>query len=156
MNILVAPSGFKESLSPEEVADCIAEGVAVVLPEANISKVPLVDGGEGFANTLVNVTGGALFDVVVTGPVGQPVKAQYGILGGAGPKTAVLEMASASGLRLVPEGLRDPLKTTTYGVGELIKAALDAEVELITDRLRGLRHDRWRRRHGASAWRSFA
>lgn len=131
LNILVAPSGFKENLSPEQVADCIEEGILRALPGARVQKLPLVDGGEGFSKTLVEATGGTIYEVFVTGPVGQPVKAHYGILGGAGIRTAVLEMASAAGLRLVPEGLRDPLCTTTYGVGELIKAALDADVERI-------------------------
>jgi glycerate kinase len=126
MNILIAPSGFKESLSPEEVSDCIEVGVLRVLPDAQILKAPLVDGGEGFTNTLVRVTEGRLFEVKVTGPVGQPVLANFGILGGSGPKTGILEMAAAAGLRLVPKGMRNPLETTTYGVGELIKAALDA------------------------------
>lgn len=131
MNILIAPSGFKESLSPEEVADCIEEGILRVLPDAQIVKAPLVDGGEGFTKTLVRLTGGKVFDEIVTGPVGEPVRAHWGLLGGAGPKTAILEMASAAGLRLVPEGLRNPLETTTFGVGELIKIALDDDVERI-------------------------
>ena len=131
LNVLIAPSGFKENLSPERVADCIEEGVRRALPDANIQKAPLVDGGEGFTKTLVAATGGTLHNLTVTGPVGQPVEASYGILGGAGSRTAVLEMASAAGLRLVPEGLRNPLNTTTYGVGELIKAALDAGIERI-------------------------
>jgi glycerate 2-kinase len=131
INVLIAPSGFKESLSAEEVADCIEEGVLRVLPNANIQKTPLIDGGEGFTRTLVDVTGGTLHMVRVTGPVGQPVEAYYGILGGTERKTAVMEMASAAGLRLVPEALRNPLCTTTYGVGELIKAGLEAGVERI-------------------------
>ena len=131
MKVLIAPSGFKESLSAEEAADCIEEGVLRVLPYANIQKTPLIDGGEGFTKTLVNITGGTLHMVRVTGPVGQPVEAYYGILGGAGQKTAVMEMASAAGLRLVPEALRNPLFTTTYGVGELIKASLEADVDRV-------------------------
>ncbi len=131
MNILIAPSGFKEGLSPEEVADCIEQGILRVLPDARIFKAPLVDGGEGFTNTLINVTGGKSYHVAVTGPVGEPVQASWGILGGSGPKTAVMEMASAAGLRLGPEALRNPLYTTTYGVGELIKHALDAGTERI-------------------------
>ena len=131
INVLIAPSGFKESLSAEVVADCIGEGVLRVLPDANIQKTPLIDGGEGFTKTLVDITGGTLHMVRVTGPVGQPVEAYYGILGGAGQKTAVMEMASAAGLRLVPEALRNPLFTTTYGVGELIKASLEAGVDRI-------------------------
>ena len=126
INVLIAPSGFKESLSPEEVADCIEKGILRALPEANVLKAPLVDGGEGFTRTLVHVTGGTLHAVKVTGPVGQKVEAHYGFLGGESPRTAVLEIASAAGLRLVPRNARDPLKTTTYGVGELIKAALAA------------------------------
>lgn len=126
VNVLIAPSGFKESLSSEEVAHCIEKGILRALPDANVLKAPLVDGGEGFAKTLVHVTGGTLHAVKVTGPVGREVEAHYGFLGGESPKTAVLEIASAAGLRLVPRDARDPLKTTTYGVGELIKAALDA------------------------------
>jgi glycerate kinase len=131
LNILIAPSGFKEGLEPDEVADCIELGVLRALPDAKIQKVPLVDGGEGFTKSLVKITGGALHTVTVTGPVGRPVEAWFGILGRPGPKTAVMEMASAAGLRLVPPELRDPLKTTTYGVGELIKAALDTGAERI-------------------------
>ena len=126
INILIAPSGFKESIGPEEVADCIAAGILHAMPEAKVHKAPLVDGGEGFAKALVRATHGTLYTVKVTGPIGQEVEAHYGFLGGEGPKTAVLEIASAAGLRLVPRDERDPLKTTTYGVGMLIKAALDA------------------------------
>jgi len=131
LNILIAPSGFKEGLEPDEVADCIELGVLRALPDANIQKVPLVDGGEGFTKALVKITGGTLDTVSVTGPVGRPVEAWFGFLGRPGPKTAVMEMAAAAGLRLVPKELRDPLKTTTYGLGELIKAALDAGAERI-------------------------
>ncbi len=131
LRILIAPSGFKESLAADEVADCIANGVLRAIPDAKIQKAPLVDGGEGFAKALVAATGGSLHPVTVTGPVGEPVEAHYGLLGGTDTKTAVLEMAAAAGLRLVPRDARDPLKTTTYGVGELIKAALDAGVERI-------------------------
>ncbi len=131
LHVLIAPSGFKESLSAEEVAECIEEGVLRVLPDANIQKTPLIDGGEGFTKTLVDITRGTFHKVRVTGPVGQSVEACYGILGGSGPRTAVMEMASAAGLRLVPEALRNPLCTTTYGVGELIKAGLEAKVERI-------------------------
>jgi len=131
MNILIAPSGFKESLSSEEVADCIEDGILRALPDAQIVKVPLVDGGEGFTKTLVQLTGGKIFNEIVTGPVGEPVRAHWGLLGGAGPKTAIMEMASAAGLRLVPEGMRNPLDTTTFGVGELIKVALDDGVARI-------------------------
>ncbi|MCL1469933.1 glycerate kinase [Argonema antarcticum] len=129
LRILIAPSGFKESLEADEVADCIAQGIQRVLPDAKIEKAPLVDGGEGFTKALVTATGGTLHHLTVTGPVGGPVKSHFGFLGGTGAKTAVLEMAAAAGLRLVPRSVRDPLVTTTYGVGELIKAALDAGAE---------------------------
>ena len=129
LRILIAPSGFKESLDADEVADCIASGILRVLPDAKIQKAPLVDGGEGFTKALVGVTGGTLHEVNVTGPVGQPVRSHFGFLGGTDTKTALVEMAAAAGLRLVPRNVRDPLVTTTYGVGELIKAALDAGAE---------------------------
>ncbi len=131
LNVVVAPAGFKESLSADEVADCIEEGIRRVVPDANVQKAPMIDGGEGFAKILVRITGGTLHETTVTGPVGQRVNAHFGILGGTGPRTAVIEMASAAGLRHVPEDMRDPLRTTTYGVGELIKAALDAGVARI-------------------------
>ena len=131
LNILIAPSGFKESLDADQVADCIAAGINKVLPDAHTIKAPLVDGGEGFTKALVEATGGSLHPVQVIGPVGQNIDAYYGLLGGTNYKTAVVEMAAASDLRHVPAKLRNPLITTTYGVGQLIKAALDAGVERI-------------------------
>ena len=129
LTILIAPSGFKESLSAEEVADCIETGLLRAAPQMRVLKAPLVDGGEGFTKTLVAVTDGSLHEVTVTGPTNQPVKAYFGFLGGEEPRTAVLEMAAAAGLRLVPRDARNPLATTTYGVGELIRATLDAGAE---------------------------
>ncbi len=129
LRVLIAPSGFKESLSAEEAAAAMAEGVRRAAPEAEITQAPLVDGGEGYSEALVGATGGELKKLQVTGPVGDKVDSHFGILGGdenAGGRTAALEMAAAAGLRLVPKDKRDPLQTTTYGVGELIKAALDA------------------------------
>lgn len=133
MNILIAPSGFKESLDSEEVADRIEAGLLGVWPQARVAKLPMADGGEGFARTLIGATGGELRSATVTGPVGDPVRAQYGFPGARspGPRTAVLEMAAAAGLRLVPREVRDPSGTTTYGVGELIRAALDDGAERI-------------------------
>jgi glycerate 2-kinase len=131
LNILIAPSGFKESLDAKEVADCIATGILKVLPDASICKAPLVDGGEGFTKALVGATNGTLHSLKVTGSVGKPVDSHFGLLGGKDGKTAVLEMAAAAGLRLVPSDMRNPLTTTTYGVGELIKAALDTGAERI-------------------------
>lgn len=143
LRVLIAPSGFKESLSADEAAAAIAEGVRRAVPDAKITEAPLVDGGEGFSETLVAVTNGELKKLKVTGPTGDKVDSHFGILGTDGDvnklydnangddkksdegQTAVLEMAAAAGLRLVPKDKRDPLETTTYGVGELIKAALD-------------------------------
>ncbi|MFD7660168.1 glycerate kinase [Actinosynnema sp. NPDC059797] len=124
MRIVVAPSGFKESLGAEAAADAIATGVRRVVPTAEVDLVPLVDGGEGSAAALAGLTGGRLVDAVVTGPVGQPVRAHFAVLGDG--RTAVVEMAAAAGLRLVPQDLRDPGRTTSRGVGELVLAALDA------------------------------
>lgn len=122
--ILVAPSGFKESLTAEQTAAAIAEGVARVLPDARIDSLPLVDGGEGTAATLASATGGRLTPLPATGPVGQPVDTHLGWLGD-GSGTAVVELAAVAGLALVPRDGRDPGSTTTFGVGELIRAALD-------------------------------
>ncbi len=126
LRVLIAPSGFKESLSAEEAADEIERGVLRALPGARVLKAPMADGGEGFTQALVHATGGTLHPKRVTGPVGQPVEGFFGFLGGAGPRTAVVEMAAAAGLRLVPRDQRNPLLTTSRGVGELIRAALDA------------------------------
>ena len=132
LRVVIAPSGFKESLSAEEAAAAIAAGVRNAYPQAEIVELPLVDGGEGFTTALVSATRGTLHRLQVTGPIGEPVDSHFGILGGNGEvRTAVLEMAAAAGLRLVPKEQRDPLRTTTYGVGELIKAALDADARRI-------------------------
>ncbi|ATE56014.1 glycerate kinase family protein [Actinosynnema pretiosum] len=124
MRIVVAPSGFKESLGAEAAADAIATGVRRVVPDADVDRVPLVDGGEGSAAALASATGGHLVDTTVTGPVGLPVHSHFAVLGDG--RTAVVEMAAAAGLRLVPAHRRDPGLTTSRGVGELISAALDA------------------------------
>ncbi|MFI6094306.1 glycerate kinase [Lentzea sp. NPDC051213] len=131
MRFLVAPSGFKESLDACAVADAIAQGIYRVVPGAVVDKVPLVDGGEGSAKALAEATEGTLVPVLVTGPTGEPVPSHFALLGGPGPRTAVVEMAAAAGLRLVPKDHRDPARTTTYGVGELIRAALDHGVDRI-------------------------
>ncbi|QNG36399.1 glycerate kinase [Geodermatophilaceae bacterium NBWT11] len=123
--VLIAPSGFKESLDTGEVAAAIAVGVRRVLPDAVIDRMPLVDGGEGSAAALAATTGGSVVPVEVTGPVGDPVRAHVAVLGGAATGTAVIDMASAAGLSLVPADRRDPTRTTTAGVGELLRAALD-------------------------------
>lgn len=129
--ILIAPSGFKESLSAEVVAQAIASGVRRVIPGVQVDEFPVPDGGEGTAAALATATGGELVPLTVTGPVGAPVAAHWARLGGHARGTAVVEMASAAGLRLVPRDRRDPGETTTRGVGELIAAALDDGAERI-------------------------
>lgn len=131
ITVLVAPSGFKESLSVKEVTEAIAQGVSRAMPEARVLKAPMVDGGEGTVEALVDATAGTMHRLQVTGPVGRLVDSFFGILGGAGAKTAVVEMAAAAGLSLVPRDMRDPTRTTSFGVGQLIAAALDQGVERI-------------------------
>jgi len=131
VKVVVAPDSFKESLSAREAAEAIAAGlcdawsaVGVRGEELEIVRVPMADGGEGTVETILAAIGGKLHEIEVTGPLGEPVEASFGL--SADGRTAVIEMASAAGLHLVPAERRDPTKTTTYGVGELIKAALDA------------------------------
>lgn len=123
MKIVIAPDSFKDSLTAIEVSDAIEQGAREIFPEAKIVKILMADGGDGTVQCLVNATGGVILRKKVTGPLGDEVLASYGILGDM--KTAVIEMAEASGLTLVPENKRNPLITTTYGTGQLIKAALD-------------------------------
>ncbi len=123
MHIVVAPQSLKGSLTAEGVGQAIASGVRAVYPEASIDVVPVADGGEGTVQALVNATGGEVLWRTVTGPLGDPVRVFFGILGDG--KTATIEMAACAGLPLVPQDRRDPRITTTYGVGELILAALE-------------------------------
>jgi glycerate kinase len=135
MRIVVCPSGFKGSIEPDVAADCIEAGILAAEPNASVHKVPLVDGGEGFTRALVAATGGEICPVTVTGPIGKPISSFFGLLGksSANPQltTAVVEMAAAAGLSLVPSHCRNPELTTTYGVGQLISAAMDAGAERI-------------------------
>jgi len=123
MRIVVAPQSLKGSLTAAAAGQAIAQGIQAVYPEAEIAVVPVADGGEGTVQALVDATGGEMVWQTVTGPLGEPVTAFFGLLGDG--QTAVIEMASAAGLPLVPPTRRDPRVTTTYGVGELILAALD-------------------------------
>lgn len=123
MKIVIAPDSFKGSMSAREASLAIQRGIKKVLPEAETVLVPIGDGGEGTMDSLVAVTNGRKVEVTVTGPLREPVQAAYGILGDR--QTCIIEMASASGLCLVPPDLRNPMITTTYGTGELIKKALD-------------------------------
>lgn len=120
--IVVAPSGFKECLDAEQVADAIQAGIRRVIPGSVVDTVPLIDGGEGSARLLARATGGTLVPVTVTGPVGDPVAAHFALLD---EDTAFVEMAAAAGLSLIPPSRRDPGRTTSRGVGELIRAALE-------------------------------
>lgn len=122
MKIVIAPDSFKESLTAKEVAELIEEGIKRVFPRAEVVKVPLSDGGEGTVEALIEARGGEFVHKKVTSPLGEKIEAYFGIL--ADGITAVIEMAQASGLPLVPEEKRNPLIATTYGTGELIKEAL--------------------------------
>ncbi|MCM3121649.1 MULTISPECIES: glycerate kinase [Bacillaceae] len=129
MKIVIAPDSFKESLTALEAASAIEAGMRKILPEASFVKVPMADGGEGTVQSLVDATKGKIISKTVTGPLGEPVKAFFGLSGDG--KTAIIEMAAASGLHLVSREKRNPLVTTTRGTGELISAALDFGVEKI-------------------------
>jgi glycerate kinase len=125
------PSGFKECLDAEEVALAMERGVRRFDQSINMEVIPMIDGGEGFAKTIVNMKDGELISKNVTGPVGKKIKSYFGIFVENDKRTAVIEMAAVSGLKLVPRNQRNPLKTTTYGVGELILSALDIGVDNI-------------------------
>ena len=127
MKIVIAPDSFKESMTALEAATAIKMGFDKVLPNAEYIKVPMADGGEGTVQSLVDATNGRIIYETVTGPLGDPVDAFYGLTGDG--KTAVIEMAAASGLHLVSEEKRNPLKTTTKGTGELIRKALNKGVK---------------------------
>jgi glycerate 2-kinase len=118
MKIILAPDSFKENLTSLQVAAALEKGVKRVLPRAKCIKVPMADGGEGTVQSLVDATGGKFIRKSVTGPAGNRVLARYGML--ADGETAVIEMAEASGLPLVSGKQKNPLKTTTYGTGELM------------------------------------
>ena len=123
MKIVIAIDSFKESLTSLQAGRTVAAAARQVFPNAKITVLPLADGGEGTVDAVVDSLHGEKRRVRVIGPLGKPVNALYGILENG--RTAVVEMASAAGLALVPEEQRNPLYTTTYGVGELIRDALD-------------------------------
>ena len=129
MKIVIAPDSFKENLTSLEVASELEAGLRRVWPDAQYVKVPMADGGEGTVQSLVDATGGRIVKCAVTGPLGQKVLASYGLLGDG--RTAVIEMAEASGLPLVPKAERDPLRATTFGTGELVADAINRGVEEI-------------------------
>ncbi len=123
MRIVIAPDSYKGSVSAVGVANAMELGIRRVFPDARVFKMPIADGGEGTVEALVTSTDGQYCYEPVIGPLGEQVSARWGISGPA--ETAVIEMAAASGLPLVPEKRRDPRITTSYGTGQLIKAALD-------------------------------
>lgn len=124
MKIIISPDSFKGSLSARQVSEAIRDGVLRALPDAEAVLIPLADGGEGTVEALVTATGGRMVHTPATDPLGRPIESFFGILGDG--ETAVIEMAAASGLPLVLPDLRNPMLTTSYGTGELIRAALDA------------------------------
>ncbi len=129
IKILIAPDSFKHSLSSLEAANSISTGIQKILEEVEIILSPVADGGEGTVQALIDATDGILEKTRVHDPLMRMITASYGILGDG--KTAVIEMASASGIELLKPEERDPLKTTTYGTGELIRHALDNECSRI-------------------------
>ena len=129
MKIVIAPDSFKGTLTAMEVAENIELGIRRVVAKAEINKVPMADGGEGTVQALVDAHNGSKITKKVTGPLGKTIEAEFGLL--ESQKTAVLEMASASGLPLISEDKRNPMITTTYGTGELIAEALEYDVEKV-------------------------
>ncbi|MBT0517811.1 glycerate kinase [Morganella morganii] len=129
MKIVIAPDSFKESLTALQVADAVEAGFRTVFPDAQYIKLPMADGGEGTVVSIIEATQGTLKETEVTAPLGNKVTGFYGLSGDG--KTAIIEMAAASGLHLVPPAQRDPRVTTTFGTGELILAALDDGAEKI-------------------------
>ncbi|WP_455825224.1 glycerate kinase [Pseudomonas graminis] len=129
MKIIIAPDSFKDSLSAEGVAQAIAEGLALVWPDAQLVQCPMADGGEGTVDAVLAACNGELRRQAVRGPLGDTVEARWGWL--ADSHTAIIEMAEASGLQLVPPAQRDACSSSTFGTGELIRAALDLGAERI-------------------------
>jgi len=125
MKIIIAPDSFKENLTSPEVCHFIEAGIIRADKDAIIHKIPLADGGEGTARIITQTAGGCLSKTVVTGPFGGKVEAEFGLINNG--NTAVLDMASASGIELAAQGELNPMKATSYGTGELIKAALETD-----------------------------
>jgi len=125
LKFMIASDKFKNSMTASEATECIKRGILSVLPGSEILQFPLSDGGEGLVDALLSRSGGRIIKTVVTGPLNSPVESHWAILDDG--DTAVVEMAAASGLTLLPKEKRNPLETTTYGTGELIKAVLDQQ-----------------------------
>ncbi|HCJ8544362.1 TPA: glycerate kinase [Escherichia coli] len=129
MKIVIAPDSFKESLSAEKCCQAIKAGFSTLFPDANYICLPIADGGEGTVDAMVAATGGNIVTLEVCGPMGEKVNAFYGLTGDG--KTAVIEMAAASGLMLVAPEKRNPLLASSFGTGELIRHALDNDIRHI-------------------------
>jgi glycerate kinase len=127
--ILLAPDSFKESMTAREACEAMERGIKKANSSITCIKVPMGDGGEGTLQALIDATRGSIYNTKVVGPLGKEVEAVYGILGDG--ETGIIEMASASGIHLVPLEKRNPLKTTSFGTGQLIKACLDRGVKKI-------------------------
>jgi glycerate kinase len=125
LTVVIAPSAFKGSLAARDVAEALAAGVRRVWPDARVELLPVSDGGEEWVQSMVSATAGSFVEVEVRGPLDEPVTARYGLIDSEGVMTAVIEMAAASGLTLVPRDRRDPRRASTYGTGELLLDALD-------------------------------
>ncbi|MFT9178788.1 MAG: glycerate kinase [Zymomonas mobilis] len=129
MKFLLAPDSFKGSLTAKEAALAMERAIQKILPEAETVILPMADGGEGTVQSLIDATQGRRISEMVMNPLMQPVMADYGILGDG--KTAIIEMAAASGLQFVDEKSKNPLITTTYGTGQLMRSALDRGIRKI-------------------------
>lgn len=129
MRIVVAPDSYKGSVSALQVAEAMARGIRRIFPHSEVVRVPVADGGEGTVEAMICAAGGQLRHTEVTAPLGDRVLAHWGVLGDG--RTAVIEMAAASGLTLVPRDRLDPRISTSFGTGELIRAALDAGLRRI-------------------------
>ena len=121
MKIVVAPNAFKGTLTAPQAAAAIARGVREVFPQAEVVEVPVADGGDGTMEAIVSAKHGEYRTAVVEGPLGDPVQAHFGLIDSG--RSAVVELATASGLTLIPEDRRDPRRTSTYGFGQLLEAA---------------------------------
>jgi len=129
MKVVIAPDSFKESLTALDVANSIEKGLKDIIPTVECVKIPMADGGEGTVQAIIDATGGTLHHKVVSDPLGRKVNAFWGLSGNK--KTAIIEMAAASGVHLVPLNERNPLITSSYGTGELILDALNHNVDHI-------------------------
>jgi glycerate 2-kinase len=127
VKIIIAPDSFKGSLTAQEAASAMERGARAAIPDAEIEKIPMADGGEGTLEALVSSTNGEFKSVEAVDPLGRPIKGKYGVLGNG--RTAVIEMAAVSGLLLLKNEERNPLFTTTFGTGQLIRHALESGCE---------------------------